>query len=367
MESTLIEFDEKAADLKDCVDKLKGYIGDIPISKKLRDGFTSFYHHLDAYSAATERGGIEEIARSANAVAIYGQSIGQSIEQFKDADSHMKSIGEDLLRKSIAYRNLTENSPLEYKPMGSYDSKETDLSLANYQSIKNNLKKISNDHIVHDQRIKKLLNESESNAVKLSGKIEKLEREVKNEIEKITSLYKEAQDEINSKKKQIDDILGHVSGRAIAGDFEASSAEEKKMADWLRYTSLGCMAVIVAVVCYSFWETTTAEFQWQKSVFRMVLAVMLSVPAAYLARESAKHREQQYNHLQTSLDLKAISPYIASLPVDEQHKIKIEIASRLFAARDYSKVGADPYPINVHEIVMELIKKLELNKPSKSD
>ncbi|MFX4093044.1 hypothetical protein ACJBY1_10490, partial [Streptococcus suis] len=59
--------------------------------------------------------------------------------------------------------------------------------------------------------------------------------------------------------------------------------------------------------------------------------------------------------------------YIASLPIDEQHKIKIEVASRLFAARDYSKVGTDPYPVNVHEIVMELIKKLELNKQSRSD
>ncbi len=367
MESTLIEIDEKAADLKDYVDKLKGYIGDIPISKKLRDSFKSFYQHLDAYSEATERGDIGEIANSASAVSIYGKVIGQGIAQFKDADSQMKSLGSDLLRKSNEYRDFIENSPLELKPMEPIDSKEMDLSLGNYKSIKSNLKKISNDHIAHDQRIKKLLNESESNAVKLSGQIEKLEREVKIEIEKITSLYKKAQDEIDSKKQQIDDVLGHVSGRAIAGDFETSSAEEKEMADWLRYASLGCMAVIVAVVCYSFWETTTAEFRWQNSVFRMVLAVMLSVPAAYLARESAKHREQQYNHLQTSLDLKAISPYIASLPVDEQHKIKIEIASRLFAARDYSKVGSDPYPINVHEIVMELIKKLEISKQSKSD
>src|SRR5690554_7932721 len=100
MESILIEFDEKAADLKDCVDKLKGYIGDIPISRKLRDGFKAFYQHLDAYSAATERGDIEKIASSANAVAIYGQVIGQGIDQFKEADSQMKNLGSELLRKS---------------------------------------------------------------------------------------------------------------------------------------------------------------------------------------------------------------------------------------------------------------------------
>lgn len=367
MESTLIEFDEKIGELKDHVDQLKDYIGDIAVSKKIRDGFKSFYMHLEAYSASTDNEDIEKIASSAKTVAVYGQTIGQGIAQFKEADNQMKTLGSVLLDKANSFRNWIENSPLEIQPMEFTNSKDSNLSLASYQSVKNNMKKLVNDHLEHDKRIKKLLTESESNANNLNIRIEKIERDVKVEIEKITSLYKESLAEIEAKKQQIDDILGHVSGRAVAGDFETSSAEEKKMANWLRYSSLACMAVIVGVVGYSFWETTTAEFQWQNSVFRIVLAIILSVPAAYLARESAKHREQQYNHLQTSLDLKAISPYIASLPIDEQHKIKIEVASRLFAARDYSKVGADPYPVNVHEIVMELIKKLELNTQRKSD
>lgn len=367
MESTLTEFDEKTSELKEHVDQLKGYIGEIPISKKLRDGFKSFYQHLDAYSAATEGEDIEKIASSANAVAIYGQTIGQGIAQFKDADNQMRNLGSELLDKSNAYRSLVENSPLEYKSMESIDSQGHNVSLASYQSVKNNLKKLANNHLEHDQRIKKLLSESESSASNLSSRIEKIERDAKVEIDKISSLYKDSLIELDSKKQQIDELLGHASGRAIAGDFETSSAEEKKMANWLRYASLGCMAIIVIVVGYSFWETTTPEFQWQNSTFRIVLAIMLSVPAAYLARESAKHREQQYSHLQTSLDLKAITPYIASLPIDEQHKIKVEIASRLFAAKDYSRVGADPYPVNVHEIVMELIKTLELNKKSTND
>ncbi|EUC71079.1 hypothetical protein Y017_07440 [Alcanivorax sp. 97CO-5] len=367
MESTLIEFDEKVAELKDHVDQLKDYIGDIAVSKKIRDGFKSFYMHLDTYSTSTDNEDIEKIASSAKSVAVYGQTIGQGIAQFKEADNQMKTLGSVLLDKASSFRHWVENSPLETQPMEFINSKDSNLSLASYKSVKNNMEKLANDHLEHDKRIKRLLTESESNANNLLNRIEKIERDVKVEIEKITSLYKESLAEVEAKKQQIDDILGHVSGRAVAGDFETSSAEEKTTANWLRYSSLACMAFIVGVVGYSFWETTTTEFQWQNSVFRIALAIMLSVPAAYLARESAKHREQQYNHLQTSLDLKAISPYIASLPIDEQHKIKIEVASRLFAARDYSKVGADPYPVNVHEIVMEIIKKLEINKQTKSD
>ena len=127
------------------------------------------------------------------------------------------------------------------------------------------------------------------------------------------------------------------------------------------------MVLIVIVIGYTFWETTTEAFKWENAVFRIVLAFLLSVPSAYLARESTKHREQQYNHLQTSLDLKAINPYIASLPEEQQHKIKADIADRIFASRDFSSVGKDPYPINMNEMIMELIKKLDTNQEKKPE
>ncbi|MFP3670154.1 hypothetical protein SB717_34255, partial [Priestia sp. SIMBA_032] len=67
-------------------------------------------------------------------------------------------------------------------------------------------------------------------------------------------------------------------------------------------------------------------------------------------------------------DMKAVSPFLASLPEAERHKIKADIASRIFGGKDFSNVSSDSYPINTHEILMELIKKLEVpNKPSKPD
>ncbi|EPF7979344.1 hypothetical protein ACSVUT_005172 [Vibrio harveyi] len=366
MEKVLIEIDDMASELKDLVDSLKTYIGDRPISKKVRDGISSFYQHLGEYSKVSQEDDIEKLTSSAKAVAIYGQSIGQGIGQLNNADEYMTSLSAEITDLSSKFRNLIENSPLEYQALSFHSDLGKNLEVNSFQSIKANLKRLSDSHLEHDQRIKKLLGENDVRINELDEKINKIDKSASVEIDKATTLYNQSLKEIESKQKQIDEILGHVSGRAISGDYETSAAEEKKMADWLRYASLGCMFAIVLVVAYSFWETTTSDFQWQNSMFRIVLAVMLSVPAAYLARESAKHREQQYSHLQTSLDLKAISPYISSLPENEQHRIKVEVAGRLFAAKDFSKVGADPYPINVHEIVMELIKKVEVNKSSNS-
>lgn len=224
------------------------------------------------------------------------------------------------------------------------------------------LRELVDEQEKNNLRLKNSSNKTEVKIVDLEQKMADLQVSAYGEIEKINTKYLSVLEELEIKKSEIDKILGHVSGRAVAGDYEKSASEEKKMADWLRWGSLGCMASIAFALGSSLFETFGTEFDWQKSIFRVALGFLLSVPAAYLARESAKHREQQYQHQQTSLDLKAISPFMASLPEEEQHKIKIQIASRVFAGRDFSKVSADPFPLNTQEIIIELIKKLEIPK-----
>lgn len=364
MEDLLLEFDEKTSEMKDLVEQLKTHLGDKPIPKSVRDALTSFYQSVNTYVENIEANNIEQISESAKMVSVYGQIIGQSIPNFKEADEEVIELGNTIYQKADEYRELIESSPLEVRPLDANEIVDNSKNLHNYNSIKRKLGAMAADHENHDQRIKKLLNENERKVNQIDSDLKVIGEQVSTELEKVKILYDSSLTEIESKKEQVNEILGHVSGRAIAGDYEKSAAEEKVMANWLRYGSLFCMALIVLVVGYSFWETTTADFKWQNSVFRIVLAFMLSVPAAYLARESAKHREQQYSHLQVSLDLKAITPYIASLPESEQHKLKVDIASRLFAAKDFSRVGADPYPLNSHEIIMELIKKLDVIKPT---
>ncbi|PMK90841.1 hypothetical protein [Vibrio lentus] len=229
-------------------------------------------------------------------------------------------------------------------------------------NVEEQLLKFQEESNRYNKHIKSSLNENETRIDELNNKSVNLETSINAQLEKVNELYANAVVDIDSKQEQIDTMLGHAAGRTISGDYESNSTEEKIIANRLRYSSLLCMAFIVVIVAYSFWETTQASFQWEQSIFRVALAAILSVPAAYLARESAKHREQQYNHLQTSLNLKTLSPYIASLPEPEQHRIKAEVAQRLFSSKDFSRVTDDSYPLNTHELIMELLKKIDPKK-----
>lgn len=209
--------------------------------------------------------------------------------------------------------------------------------------------------------------ESEQKADNLRKEIESLEDIYKSKIASISTEYQEQLKAINDKNDQLDTLLGNAASRVIVSEYALSAEQERIAAEWLRAGSLVCMAIIIGIAGYSFYESIHQSFDLSNALLRLALVFLLSVPAAYLARESTKHRQQQYTHLQTSLDLKAINPYIASLPEEEQHKIKSEIAQRIFAPKDFQSVSNESYPINSQEVIMALISKFGNDKDKSAD
>lgn len=173
-------------------------------------------------------------------------------------------------------------------------------------------------------------------------------------MEKIDDVEQQLQKKLND----IEEVFGIVTGAAIAGNFDNVAEQEKRVADRLRMASIVIMALSAVIIGYSIWETTQAHFSWQTGIFRIVLVFLLSMPAAYMARESSKHREQHYNYHQTSLDLKAIDPYSASLPQEFRHQLKMEIAKRIFSANDRAK-GPGGFPVNSHDVASSILEMLD--------
>lgn len=174
-------------------------------------------------------------------------------------------------------------------------------------------------------------------------------------------------EELRQKQDEVNDLVGLVSGSTMASSFAKSAEDERRLANSMRNGSVMLMLIIVGIVGLSFFETTHPRFDWQTGAFRMLFSVALSVPAAYLARESSKHRAQQNSHLRIALDLQAITPYLASLPTEEQHKLKVEVANKIFGANDATVAHPESYPINVNDLLKILVTRMELKNPKKSD
>lgn len=197
--------------------------------------------------------------------------------------------------------------------------------------------------------------------------LEELNSQVSERIGKLDSLIVGTESELDEKKAGIDAQLGTLTAATMAKDYAEFADIEKGIADEYRRYSLWAMFGVAAVVAFTIWQSAKGEFTITESLIRLSFILIISAPAIYLSRESAKHRNQENQHRQTNLDLRAITPYIASLSKTEQSQLKTQIALRLFGARNNSPSHKEEIPINVNDLLLKLLDKVDLSgKPEKA-
>lgn len=364
MEDMLLEFESDIADILDWFNKLRDNIGDNPVSKSTKNYIEEFINAIENYKVVLDKGSIEEIAE---AILNVCSSVVYLDLFVKDLDEQTKSYMNELSGSANALQKKIESSSILKVTLTDKVRSNVSSDMQDYRSFKKQLKDTNEKFEQLNRKVKKLLDESEGKANSLTKQIESLEEIYRSKIASISIEYQEQLKAINDKNDQLDTLLGNAAGRVIVAEYADSADQEKIAADWLRWGSLICMVLIVSIAGYSFIESMHQSFDLSNSLLRLALVFLLSVPAAYLARESTKHRQQQYTHLQTSLDLKAINPYIASLPDEEQHRIKVEIAQRIFAPKDFQSISNESYPINSQEVIMALISKFGNDKEKQAD
>lgn len=338
---------------------------------KLTNDLNKLEKSKQRFEKAIQDGDENQIISSIESFALYIHRAFSHLKSTNHVSEQYENTVDELINKSQSIRKSLSERPTVFKTNDDLIvPTSVNRSSIDYKYIADLEKKVSAISFEierADERYRKESSDTIDRINKTDELSKKLELDVQAELEKVKNIYDKNIKEVEEKQEKLDILLGEVSGGKIALSYDASTKSEKKEADWLRFASIGFMVLIAIIVGYSFWETTLDDFKWENSAFRIILAFFLTIPSAYLARESSKHREQQYNHLQTSLDLKAIDPYISSLQKDKQDEIKADIANRIFASRDYSKVAEISFPLNSQEIAMALIKIADGNKDSDKD
>lgn len=378
----LEEADQTVREIKTTVDSLASKLKGMSISRDLENAFSSFNQQLTAYSKAIsdENSNPQSIMDICKMIGIYGIITSQQISADKRFEPIIKDLSIELQKKSNMFQTWTQNRPelrkvfegkmVQLPRLGDFIIPRTPSEVKEAQKealseVEKKLLKVRQEleaiHKKSNQEQKELLEKYENKFSESNKILNKLEINTTEKIKSIDEIYHEKIESIEEKEKEINNLLGVVSGNTIAGNFEKSAEDEKNMADILRRIVLGGMLLITIIIGYSFYESI-ASFSWETSMFRIVLVIFLSVPTTYLARESSKHRKQQYKHLQMSLELKATTPYWNSLPKEEQDKLKIELSKKIFAQNNNIQNESDSYPLNMQELMLKVIDKIPSNK-----
>ncbi|MGW4488844.1 hypothetical protein ACWEOE_34025 [Amycolatopsis sp. NPDC004368] len=196
----------------------------------------------------------------------------------------------------------------------------------------------------------------------IADRQEKFSESQKINDEKFEELYLEESkkgnaslDELTALKKKAEELVGAVGWTATATDYGKYAQQERVAANWLRGLALVFFSgsFIWLLLGHVVQPDPSGGF-WQQAVIRIVGAVALLGGGLYSARESAQHQRQSRLAKSKQLDLKALDPFIITLPESEQMAIKTEAARRLFVEKDADNPGETSTGHPIEEVAKAL-------------
>lgn len=142
-------------------------------------------------------------------------------------DDQIKSIAHRMGKLGAGLISREENEPGTYGPLNEVSTFWTSPPRTSPKNHLKRLEQVMLEQDKHAERIKNGLAENERRLSTLAESVGNLEQQAQDVLSKLDETYRQTIDALEDKKQQVDTILGHVSGRAIAGDYEKRVASEK--------------------------------------------------------------------------------------------------------------------------------------------
>ncbi|WP_421845682.1 hypothetical protein [Marinobacter sp.] len=273
------------------------------------------------------------------------------IEEYKHLNSTINRAREEIIRIG------SEKDRIEI---------DTILSLVNKLGNTNLLSsKEQDEDTIREYRVSEMSKAIERLEHKLKNTqdiLQSIQSESEHKLEKAEIFLTETRDRLAQKEEQVNQIIGRTTEKAIAGNYETTARNEAETADKMRQGSLAFMTVMVLVTAFTYYQSLSSNIDIASSLFKMSIVLILSIPAGYLARESAKHRNQQHKYEQMALHLKAASPYVENLPEDIKNEIKINLADQIFSQNPKSTQTEESLKPGIELIVKKVLERLEKEK-----
>jgi len=203
------------------------------------------------------------------------------------------------------------------------DSKEQEIQNLN-STFKTEFENIRSSHNQNFQNAQETFRkEFDSEKEKLDKEVEQL----KSGIDTDTSdLIKKLQKKLTEAEKLVNTI-GNVG---VTGNYQLIANKHKDSANFWRWVAIIFMGTFSVLLVWTIIDLSSANFDWTKSLIRLVAAAALSYPATYAARESSKHRKLETLNRNKELELASINPFIEILDDNKKQQIKEKLVEKYF-------------------------------------
>jgi hypothetical protein len=163
-------------------------------------------------------------------------------------------------------------------------------------------------------------------------------------------------EDVEQKQKHVEKLVGVIGNLGVtSGYLKVANQARWSMWGW-QATTLAALITLstLAYKTLGVLEGNGGQFNWGGFAARALLLVSLGVIAAYSGSQADKLFGDERRNRKLALELEAIGPYLAPLPIEEQNKFRLQIGELSF--------GRDP---ESHEFrkspasVLDLLKSKE--------
>ncbi|MGD9581029.1 MAG: hypothetical protein AB7V50_06625 [Vampirovibrionia bacterium] len=227
-----------------------------------------------------------------------------------EKQTQINQITDLLTKKSTEITNLTSTFQTDFNNIKS-------SSLQNYE----NDRKAFRTEITTDRNNYKteFTNDKEQFKKDVAQKILEIDKKTAETISNINQKLDEA--------KRLVNVIGNVG---VTGNYQNIANQHKRTANIWRYVAIGFMTILSGLLIYAIWDVSSANYDWIKSVIRIIAAAALSYPATYAAKESSRHRKLEIINRKLELELAALTPFIEMLPEEKKKEIKSSLVDKYF-------------------------------------
>lgn len=158
-------------------------------------------------------------------------------------------------------------------------------------------------------------------------------------------------------------IVQVVGNIGVTGNYQRIANVEGESANFWRWATVlifGAGIGIAIATFIKFWHEPFSQDTAISVLIRLFYAVVITSPAIYTARESARHRTNADRARQTELELASIGPFIELLPEDSKVAIRTGLTSSYFGRTTEAHTVSSPLD---PEHVKNLIDVLKAVKP----
>jgi hypothetical protein len=239
----------------------------------------------------------KEVENLSNESKLAKEELAKALTAIHELDAENKAVRETIQKLSSEFSSQFQNSEQERS--------------ADYKNSKNKLEKAIEQYTATSQ---KSLDSNFTLALQKSTETISILDQLKNDAA---------------------EVYGVTIGTLQAGAYSSYANEEKKTANRFRMIAGTIMlisaTIMLAPEIHTFSVSETYTFDYMRALGRVPLSLIILVPAFYFARESSRHRANEFQNRRRQHIITTIDPYLKLMDEKKAEEVKVEVAKSIFS------------------------------------